>query len=330
MTALSIITPIFNKADFLPDLFENILQQSIRYSDFELILINDGSSDNSEIICKDFIMNHPELSIKYFYQSNSGVSCARNKGIELSSGEWIHFMDCDDKLESHSYNIIFKKYVEDNLDYIGFGFKQIDLRNKKKHKQNTEIFTWGKEELYYNGRECIRRAFYPSSSVTGLYKREFLIKHDIKFPVDINIGEDLCFNSDFFLHNPKIKYIPISPYLYFFREGSAMTNLSGQKAFRWIENYLIVLKHHLKLSLLNPEISHGLTKVINHHLKVFAFKVLQLKLSYKDFRNLTKVLKDIGLRHNFNDTLKSRMISLIYSYPPLYLPVSYIYRTIRQ
>jgi glycosyltransferase involved in cell wall biosynthesis len=109
---ISIVVPIFNSEKYLYFLLKSISTQS--YKNIEIILINDGSSDDSELICKNFLKKEPRA--KYVKQSNSGVSVARNKGIEESEGQFIYFIDSDDELFPESLSVLYKNLTDNQSD----------------------------------------------------------------------------------------------------------------------------------------------------------------------------------------------------------------------
>ena len=169
---LSVIVPIYNKSQQLSSLFNSLLHQGLESDEFEIILVNDGSTDHSEKICADFIKSYPDLNIQYLYQNNRGVSIARNVGIDNATGEYIHFMDSDDTLVDGSYRYILDKFTSLKADYIGFGFKLIDARDQAIDNYNLETIA-GDLVRKADGLELIGEALWPSSSVVGFYKRRF-------------------------------------------------------------------------------------------------------------------------------------------------------------
>lgn len=99
---VSIIIPVYNATQHLNQCLDSILNQD--FNDFELLLINDGSTDTSGEICDDYAGK--DKRIKVFHQNNAGVSAARNKGIENANGEWITFMDSDDYIQKNYFEIL--------------------------------------------------------------------------------------------------------------------------------------------------------------------------------------------------------------------------------
>lgn len=118
MTKLSIILPIYNVEEYLREAIESIITQS--FTDIEVLLINDGSIDNSPAICDEFALIDDR--IKVFHQMNSGVSAARNLGLDKAQGEYVTFLDPDDYLLSKEmYTTIFSA-IDNDIDFVHFGY----------------------------------------------------------------------------------------------------------------------------------------------------------------------------------------------------------------
>ena len=116
----SIILPIYNVESFIKDAVESIMEQDIGFdNNIEIIFVNDGSSDRSEEVCLDFINKHPN-NMKYIYQENAGVSCARNAGLRLATGKYINFLDPDDKWSKHSFSEAYRflEKHEKEIDFV--------------------------------------------------------------------------------------------------------------------------------------------------------------------------------------------------------------------
>lgn len=128
MIKFSIIIPVYNKAADIQQCINSILAQT--YTNFELVIVNDGSTDNSEVIIQGF----KDPRIKYIYKENGGVSSARNRGIKEATGKWITFMDADDIMYTHAlsvYNDLINKYPN-----VGVVAASTDQSNKKYPKRN--------------------------------------------------------------------------------------------------------------------------------------------------------------------------------------------------
>lgn len=118
---ISIIVPCYNQAHFLDECLQSVLEQT--YQDWECIIVNDGSPDNTEDIAKKWL--EKDSRFQYLYKNNGGLSSARNAGIKTATGEWLLFLDCDDvienkKLEAHS------KFFNKNIDIIISGYRYFE------------------------------------------------------------------------------------------------------------------------------------------------------------------------------------------------------------
>ncbi len=138
MPFFSIIIPTYNRFYFLKIAVESVLHQI--FEDFELIIVDDGSTDNTEKIIEDFTKRYPLKTIRYFYQQNRGPGSARNKGINESKGKYICFLDSDDRFLHHKLEITYS-YIKKYPDCKIFHTEEIWYRNgkllpqKKYHKK---------------------------------------------------------------------------------------------------------------------------------------------------------------------------------------------------
>ena len=116
----SVIIPIYNVEEYLEETIISVINQDIGFKEnIQIILVNDGSPDNSEAICLKYKEMYPE-NVVYVYQDNSGVSAARNNGLNYVEGEFINFLDSDDKWEKDVFTKAYKMYREhDDIDVIG-------------------------------------------------------------------------------------------------------------------------------------------------------------------------------------------------------------------
>src|SRR4051812_34034895 len=109
---ISIIVPVFNVEKYIHDCLESILNQS--FIDFELILVNDGSSDRSGVICDEYSKKDNRITV--IHKENGGQSTARNRGIDLAKGDYIGFIDSDDWIDHDMYKVLYEKAIEIGAD----------------------------------------------------------------------------------------------------------------------------------------------------------------------------------------------------------------------
>ncbi|WNF35303.1 glycosyltransferase [Bacillaceae bacterium IKA-2] len=195
MTKLSIIVPVYNTEEYLSDCIESILLQS--FMDYEIILINDGSSDKSGEICKQYAKK--DSRIKVFHKSNEGPSAARNLGIKLASGEFLGFVDSDDTINVQMYEKLYNLAKEKNAEISICGYSEIYFPSGKIDNFTTPL----NNIVYLKGKE-IREEFEHSLSANTylgynslcnkIYNRKYLLRNSLIINENIKIAEDQCFN----------------------------------------------------------------------------------------------------------------------------------------
>ena len=179
---ISIIIPLYNKATSIKRTIHSVLSQS--YTDFELIIINDGSTDNSaEIVNKQFY----DKRIRYIYQDNAGVSSARNRGIKEAIGEWILFLDADDVLYPNALKILISK-SDFNTNIISGNFYSTDGNSKKTGVKLC------KEGIIQNNYFSYYWKLFSIRTGCALINKNLLIKY--QFDESLSRFEDLKFIID--------------------------------------------------------------------------------------------------------------------------------------
>lgn len=189
MIKVSIIVPVYNKEQYIIKTIESVLSQT--YKNFELILINDGSTDKSGEVIQKY--QRQDSRISYIENTNKGVSYTRNLGIEISKGKYISFLDADDELDSKFLEKMILAIGNLNVCYCGH-YNVIDgVKIKPRMKFNKgDIF----ENYIYN--KCT-----PNTN-SWLINKEFLDKYNIRFDTNISYGEDMLFFSKILLHEKNI------------------------------------------------------------------------------------------------------------------------------
>ena len=247
---ISVIVPVYNVEAYLERCVESILQQT--YANFELILINDGSTDSSGQICDHLASQHE--NVKVYHLENAGVSNARNKGIKLATGAWITFIDSDD--------FVTKDYLEiligavDDEESVGFTIAPLHhikngiVTDLPPHSGRKEI--WSTEETMKELLMTTRTSFFP---VAKLFKRDLIA--DERFNTDYHLAEDALFLTELLLKTRCSSVFIDKPiYYYDHREGSATTSVN-QHVFDTIEVYKhIIAKVSQVFPDLKPELKN--------------------------------------------------------------------------
>ncbi len=232
---ISVIIPVYNCDKFLKRAVESVIVQK-NVNSIELILVNDGSSDTSGEICDFYANKYP--NIKVIHQENSGVSAARNAGLDIAEGEWIAFLDSDDYLLNDAF-IKMLKYADSDLISAKH---QCNLTISENFDSFFEEGVYGKSEIsetLYN-LLASKKIFYPCWS--RLYRNDIIKSNGLKFPVGVKIAEDMMFVYDYIRFSEKIAFVHDEVYYYYVNEDNT-TNVIPKsfeinlKIFDWLMEY---------------------------------------------------------------------------------------------
>lgn len=229
----SIIVPVYNVERYIVICIESILCQTM--VDFELLLVDDGSTDHSGNICEEYASK--DNRIKVLHQNNSGVSCARNLGLEKAKGQYICFVDSDDWIEPNYLDVISKQMADYDILFVGFYFDYEDGSSVQ-----ITIGDW-EEKQVKSKEECMLRL---KSNATGhnifgytwnkVFKANVIKENKISFMNDVKYGEDELFTLACCLRAHSLKVIATPVYHYRQREGSLIhqkdTLLSVESKYR--------------------------------------------------------------------------------------------------
>lgn len=183
---ISVIIPVYNTEKFLERCLNSVIKQTLK--EIEIIVVNDGSTDNSlEIIKK---IKETDARIILINKENEGLTKTRNRGLEIASGKYIYNLDSDDYLEENTmFEELYNKCENDNLDMVVFDYYN-DFENKKEYIKNIEVSDNGLIEKEDYIKDLIKAKW--GISIWGkLTKKEIFINNNIKFPENIFMGEDL-------------------------------------------------------------------------------------------------------------------------------------------
>lgn len=221
MIKISVIVPVYNVERHIRRCVKSILNQT--YSNLEIILVDDGSTDESGTICNHFF----DSRVIVLHQKNAGVSAARNAGIDCATGEYIGFVDADDYIEPQMYSSMLELITENTADIAICGYSVIDGYNSS--NENSD-FSALKQVFIYNSDEALNQMFC-KRTVGGflwnkLYnKRLFKKPYMIRLDESIDVFEDVLANLQCFQISNKIVYSQKRLYNYLMRDESAMHNI---------------------------------------------------------------------------------------------------------
>lgn len=209
---ISVIVPVYNCEDYIYDCINSIIRQS--FEDFELILLNDGSTDNSLNVCRSFVKDDKRILL--VSHENMGVSLTRKKGVELSNGEYITFIDADDSIEEDYLETLYNAMTESEADIVCCNSKDDTEADAKAYILEKEYITDKKTLL----EAYCKKKRYAYCIWAKLYKREVL--KGVEFP-DMKYAEDAYVVLETFSKSKAVQLITYNGYHYTDNPTGAMS-----------------------------------------------------------------------------------------------------------
>lgn len=274
MCEISIIIPVYNAQDYLKRCLNSVLNQ--KFKDFEAICINDGSTDSSFEILREYSKKDSRIKVIGFNQ-NQGASIARNTGIKEARGKYLGFMDCDDYIEDDFLSELYSKALNSDADIIkGADMKlcyidgKIELdRQNEKIKQNKLNF-W-------------------SQYTTAIYKTDFIRLNNIDFPKGLTVGEDPVFAIKAAILSNKIDFAPKAQYYYMRREDSLNSRFWDEEKIKSYIKYIdIITDFALEHNITKKTNREFFERISNDILKTREHKARYNKNFYNALSNLYK------------------------------------------
>ncbi len=281
---ISVIIPVYNTEKYLRECLDSAISQTLK--DIEIICINDGSTDNSLQILQEYAKKDDR--VKVINQSNQGLSCSRNNALKIAKGQYILFVDSDDLIIKNTCENLYSKAIKNNLDMLQFS--GLNFNNLSNEKTNNILwnFTWKNNlrgKLIFNFEDCKNFATKLAvSSCLTMYRFEFLLQNNIRFP------EKLCFEDNIFFLKAfmKAKRISIDEEKYYLRRiHSASITQNWDKH---MQDYLVITD--MVLSYLKEK---KVDSDIFNQYKLTYFKTIAWAYNSKcDWLHKKKYAKDIG------------------------------------
>ena len=228
---LSFIVPIYNAEKYLPECLDSLLNQGIDSSEYEIICINDGSTDNCEQVINYYSSTH--TNIRKINKPNGGVSSARNLGLEIATGEWVWFVDADDFIQTNILSELkeLEKSEIDRVDFLHYCFNN--------NLNDVEVSQKEQNEIVSNN---------PGQGIwCSLFRRSIIHQYQIQFDVEIDYGEDIVWASEYREHMHKaVRYEKVC-YFYRIHSKSAMHQVTTAARIKKIKSYIKASSSLLKI-----------------------------------------------------------------------------------
>lgn len=266
---ISVIVPVYNVENFLPKCVESILSQSEK--NLELILVDDGSKDNSPSICDDFKKKDSRITV--IHKKNGGVSSARNTGLDKAKGKYITFVDSDDWLDPETYEKALKENIKTDAEIVCWRASFEGNFDDMADFDETGLI----DLSVHNAHELFACAVW-----NKMILRSMIDKYSIRFHKEGSYGEDNCFNIKCFSAANKILGINERLYHYIFRAGSLVRNFSDEKNMNLAE-CIKDLEEFIDLNNLHSEIID----------RFVSEKKLEAKTNYISRLNSPKKFKEL-------------------------------------
>ena len=295
MPKISIIVPVYNKGEFIKSCLESILKQT--YKDFELIVINDGSTDNSGHIIDKVASSDSRIVV--IHQENGGVSSARNAGLSVAIGDYIGFVDADDLLEDDMYELLVENIEVNNADISICGVKRIFPNKQSNDIQKPEIIVYDRDQALTK--------FFKGEILMSTYEKLFRKELVSNLSYRPALYEDTFYNFEAIKAAKKIVYDSSQKYKYIIRDNShSMANYGPKFLNTAYLSYEMV-------KICEKELERHLEEVksFDFNLNMFLLNLIYLnkvegEKIHHDYNFITSNLKKYNKFYKSADGIKSR------------------------
>lgn len=284
---ISIIVPIYNVEKYLRRCIESIMNQT--YKNLEIILIDDGSEDNSGKICDEYV--EKDSRIKVIHKKNGGLSDARNSGLKIAEGKYVGFVDSDDYIAVDMYEYLFNLIKNNDACISICNFEKIWDNIEKKDKE----IEFKQSELVLDSKEALKSIIddkkLKSYAWNKLYKIELF--KDIEYPKGLNM-EDIATTYRLIYKSKKVVIGNEKKYYYIQREGSI---LNSKKSKYYIDYFNVFYERFLFFIKNNLKYDNVYLSMINFILSFYLIKGNEVDRFRKE-KNVRKILKDVIMQCN--------------------------------
>lgn len=304
---ISIVVPVYNVEKYIVKCLDSIMNQD--YQNFEIVLVNDGSTDNSVKIINDYFENK-DVIWKLINKENGGLASARNVGIARSKGEYIAFVDSDDTISPDFLSSLLNEIKDNELDFAFCNFEFTKNQEIPNDDNDTKtIYT--KEELLVTFLKRSINFVVPSM----MFKREFLLGNYLMFNESLRFSEDQPFIWNVILHCNKAVYLYKKMYGYYIRENSIMTSTSYTKL---VNSYKEYSKYIKDLFLMYPQYKN-IEKLIIPRWELGSLFTASKLLDYSQFKQLYNMMDGTTIYKRVKDIdeEKAKLLGLLCSFSSL-------------
>ena len=282
---ISIIVPVYNVEQYVQQCLESILNQKSSSLEVELIIVNDGSTDNSASIARRCVEGLQY--VKIIDQHNQGLSMARNNGLQIATGDYVWFVDSDDWIAHDAINAVEKIVCSNELDSIIISSLTVQNNTsfiKKEYQQAAE--------KYYTGKDVLAQEIVPTGVPYSIYSRKFLMDNDLKMKAGI-VNEDCEFTSrSYYL----VQKTYVSNHIFYYRRGDNPNSITHVINAKKVFDYFIVIESLFKFSseAVRKEDQFIFRNTITRHLNSMLLEARYLAPNHiKEFKRRLAMQKNI-------------------------------------
>lgn len=293
MIKISFIIPAYNVEKYIERCLTSIYNQGIDESLYEVIVVDDGSTDGTFNLLNNRKDKHNNLIIAT--QNNQGVSAARNRGMSLANGEYLWFVDSDDYIVNGALSHLWNNLNNDIIDALFFNCL-VEETNGKRYEALQQPVS---KNVIMSGETALNQGFYPASSCNAIWRKKYIEELQLVFNTGVKYGEDSLFVFSAILPSISIKFIENPLYIYCKREGSATTTKHNKDKLLLAKySDIAVIKSirdlYMKYEHINPTLSELAQK---------QYQSILFGLVYSVFKN-RKTWKHNGMSRTIIDRLK--------------------------
>ena len=289
---VSIIIPVYNIEKYIKKCVKSLLEQT--YQNFEIIIINDGSTDRSGEICEQ--CKECDSRIKVIHKNNTGVSEARNIGIQKAQGDFIVFVDGDDYVSGDYISILLEGILIDNVDLFCADFFIVNEGNAVTHSLNTN------ESIVLSRNQAIDmlgdKRYFQGYLWNKIFIRQVILDNNIFFHKDIKIWEDMLFCLEYIKCINRIGYIKKPIYYYVQRDYSAVNSPNTWLSFGYLDSIKLIWE---EIQFHNGEFKEYIR---NFYANALVGSLGKTESDKKKIKKQIKCLKEINGRLTVKHTVK--------------------------
>jgi len=310
---LSIVVPIYNVEFYLPRCLDSLLRQGLEVGEYEVVCVNDGSTDDSAKVLSDYAERYPDI-IRVITQENQGLGCARNTGVDVARGEYVAFVDSDDYLIDDAYHYLCEHFLKDSPDVVHFDACMMETDGKTLIG-NIPLFTPNSKMIYTDGKTLVDPQAKPEGKLlldgdgtvyynkmmlsytwTKIIKHSFILQHNLKAePV---IGQDELFNFVVFQHHPHTIVVNSCLYRYEQANTSSAQHTSDKKRVlsqldQLLFHNIVIMEKYLEEMGDEAELSDAARRNINLYKLNFFERAKYIQLTRKEWLRYSQKLRDL-------------------------------------